>query len=197
WAAVPGTVECDEQPATILDREVPAVVERHPVGRPVPRERDDGPGHRLASAYRFAVSAVLGLQHLLSAPPVVVTVRPTIIAARFQSEYLLRRQFSALCVVIELRPVGGELIAPVLSGKDCSGARIYGQRDGVADSRHEPLAVQLCLVAVARVEPPDATGDVEQRAGILARRLRRAIAHLAGVGGRTDVDVQLAVGAND
>src|SRR6266576_2305722 len=112
--AVPRSVERDEQPTTVLQREMPVVIERHAVGRPVPRERDDGPRRHVAPSRCLAVAAILGLQDILPAPPVVVTVGPAVVAARLQPEHHFRRQLRTLRVVVELRPVRGELIAPVL-----------------------------------------------------------------------------------
>src|SRR3989442_98713 len=143
----------------------------------------------LAASDRLAVAAIFGREHQVTQLGVVVAVRPAVVVPCRELDELLRGFFRTLRQREQLGPVLTQLIATVLRRVQLARRR-DGEPHGVADARSEAGAARLRLIEPGRVEPPHAGPVRELGAGVLPRRLARAILHLTGVGGGSDVDEQ-------
>src|SRR5579875_4186700 len=161
--------------------QLPPVVEREVIRRPMRRECRHGPEHAGAPPDLLAIAAVLRREHELLLHAVVVAVRPAVVAALDHTQQLLGREVCALLRREAPRPVLAQLIAPVLGridaaagGVDCDAIRIADAR-GIALRRRELLAGLLRAVA------PDPRARLELRAGIDPRRAQHAVLSLTVV----------------
>src|ERR1700733_11815647 len=82
-----------------------------------------------------------------------------------------------------------QLVTTVLGDKEVSGG-IDGESLRVSYPGGEASGRRECLVRLARVITPDTAARLELGTRIDARRFRRAILRLAGIGRGGDVDVQ-------
>ena len=143
-----------------------------------------------------AVAAIFWRQDQLFLLLVVVAFRPSVITALLQLDNLLRGQFGALFDRVELGPVLRELIAAML--RDIEPPRLVEPKSlAITYAGRVPLGRREGLISLVGIVAPDASPRFQLRTGIVAARQRHAIVRLAGVGGGSKVDEQVALRVND
>src|SRR5258707_2077198 len=95
-----------------------------------------------------------------------------------------------------MRPIRAQLIAPVLRHQQLS---VFDESKtfSIADSRSVPLKRGKGLVYFFRVITPDAAARLKFSAWVQARRPRRSVLRLAGIGCAGNVDIHRAIGSDD
>ncbi len=119
-------------------------------------------------------------------------MRPAEVGTLREPYQLLGRQVGPLLRPVELGPIFRQLIAPVLGRIDAAG-RVERDAFTIAQPGREALCGRECLADTIGVIAPDPGSRLELRAGIVSRRIARAVAHLAGVGGRAEIDIKAAL----
>ena len=194
--SIPRSVKGDEHAVAVVGRELLFVVEHHRVRCPMRREcRDRRALGRARSHLLAAVAAVFGSKNQFALYGVVVALRPPVVAALVQEQQLLGRLRSFLLGPVKIRPIRMQLIAPVLRDEDVS-LSIDREALGIAYAGGKARGRRECLAGFVRVVAPNAPARLQLRAGVDARRFRRAVLSLAGVGRRGDIDVQGTVGSD-
>src|SRR5262245_22814509 len=155
------------------------------------RERDSWRRERRAAIGLLAIATVLRIRDQLLLRVVVEAVGPSEIRSVANLHEILRRPLRVLLRRELARPRGIEAVAVVHHRPER--AVVPGDARHLPQAGRVPLAVGLFLTELVLVEPPDASGRLEQGTWILPGDLRLAIRLLTHVRRRADVHVNAAL----
>src|ERR1700733_8782357 len=190
-STIPGAMESDEGSAPITSGELAARVEHHIHRSPVRRKAGDRQCKRTEAPYRLAIAAILRIEHQLLVNIIEKTIRPTKIQSLGCSVHGLRRKRRILFRGKLARPKNIQLIPAV--HHDIDRAVVPCDRRFLTQPSHKFFAISFLLMQFVFVKLPDAAMRFQQRTRILAYNPFLPILRLAGIGGRTDIDVQGAL----
>jgi hypothetical protein len=140
-----------------------------------------------------AIATVFGGKNQALEARIVVALGPAVVAVFLEEHDFFRGQGGFLLGFVDLRPVGMELVAPMLRNVDAVVCLVNAEAFGVSDAGGVALCGQESLIGLLRVVAPDASTSIELSARIGAGGMQSAVLQLAGIGGRSHVDVEHAV----
>ena len=195
-SAIPGAVESDEEAIAIGGWKLLLVIEDHGVGSPVCGKGCDRAGLGGADAGLVAIAAVFRGEDEALEVGVVVALGPAVVAAVLKEHNFFRGKRGFLFGFVDLGPIGVELVASMLCDVDAVVCLIDAEAFSVADAGGVAIGGREGLICLLRVVAPDAATGLELFARIGAGRMQTAVLQLAGVGGRSNVNVEHAVVAD-
>src|SRR5262249_53125571 len=150
-------------------RELVFVVVHHPVGPPMGRKNCGWRQLACTETNRLsAIATVFRSKHEFALEWIVITLRPTVVASVLEAHHLFRRTRSLRFRLIEVWPVGVQLISSVLSHKDASGA-VYSEAFAVAYACCVTIGGGKGLVGLIGVITPDAAACFKFLARLCSR----------------------------
>ncbi len=194
---IPGTVEGNEHPVAVMSGKLLMVIEHCAIGGPMRGEGRDRTRFAGADTNLFApVPAVFRGQHELALHRVVVAFWPTIVAALLQQNQLFGRQRRFLLRLIQVGPIGMQLVSSVLGYVYALVGCVESKTFTVTNPGSETIGRSKGLLCLVGVIAPDPTAGLQFRTRIRARRLQRPVLQLAGVSRRAHIDVHGSIGSD-
>ena len=140
------------------------------------------------------VAPVFGRHHARLLDGVVIGEGPAVVAAFLEDEHVLGRLLGVVLVRVVRGIHRAQVVAPHLHDEEVLGRGIPGDGQHVAVAGRVVEAVGLGLVELARVEAPPPAVRLQELRRVLALGAQSAVLLSAvGIGGRADLDVELAV----